>query len=378
MAALQKPHRVYLHVGAPKTGTTFLQASLARNRKALRESGYLYPSHGEDVMFRSALDVLGSHKAWGRARSDVKGTWDWLCTKARQHEGTTVMGHELLGAASTRQVASARSMLTGLDVHVVVTARDPARQLVAEWQEGVKHGRSASFEEFSSKILSGGREHPRAQRFWAAQDIPDVLDRWTSRLPAENVHVVCCPPPGADPGELWRRFGAAVGIADGTFDPADETAANSTLGVVQIDLLRRINEVLRGRLVQPEYGRVVKWYFTKQLLAEHHSSPPELPIEMYDGLVHVAQGWVKDIDRAGYTVHGTLAELVPARPADPGPHPDAFDPTAEVTTAAAVIAELLVEVDRLRTEVTVLESDKKSLKKKRKRLKERLGKARGK
>lgn len=372
MSGPEVRHRVYLHVGVPKSGTTFLQAALTQNRKALGEAGFLYPAGGEEQMFRAALDVRGNHKAWGRKRSDVEGTWDRLCRKARRHEGTTVISHELLAAASARQIASAQSMLAGLDVHVVVTARDLGRQITAEWQEGVKHGRTADFQTFRTQILSDNREHKHAQRFWAAQDIPDVLSRWASRLPAENVHVVCCPPPSADPGQLWRRFADGIGFDPDAFDPSGPRSANSSLGVVQIDLLRQVNAALDGRLVQPHYGRVVKQYFTKHLLAQHRSSRPELPVEMYDDLVAVGERWVKEIDRAGYTVHGDLTELIPTPPPQPGPHPDEVDTQAEVTTAAAVVADLLLEVDRLRSEVAGLESDKKSSKKKRKLLKRRL------
>lgn len=374
MAGAEVRQRVYLHVGVPKSGTTFLQAALAQNRRALREAGVLYPAGG-DAMFRAALDVRGNHKAWGRNRADVEGTWDGLCRKARRHEGTTVISHELLAAASARQVASARSMLTGMDVHLVVTARDLARQMTAEWQEGVKHGRRAGFGEFHTRAMSDPTEHEHARRFWAAQDLPDVLSRWASRLPAENVHVVCCPLPTAAPDLLWRRFAGVVGFDPDAYDPVVPRSANSSLGVVQIDLLRQVNAALDGRLVQPEYGRVVKQYFTKRLLAQHHSPRPELPTEMYDDLVAVGERWAKEIDRAGYTVHGDLTELIPIAPSRTHPHPDEVDREGEVTTAAAVAAELLLEVDRLRTEVAGLESDKKSLKKKRKLLKRRLADA---
>ncbi len=35
--------RAFVHIGLPKTGTTYLQAVLAHHRDALRESGVLYP-----------------------------------------------------------------------------------------------------------------------------------------------------------------------------------------------------------------------------------------------------------------------------------------------------------------------------------------------
>ena len=37
MAEAGHPSRVFVHVGAPKTGTTFLQEVLWKNRKALGE-----------------------------------------------------------------------------------------------------------------------------------------------------------------------------------------------------------------------------------------------------------------------------------------------------------------------------------------------------
>ena len=84
-----------LHVGLPKSGTTHLQHSLAANAEALADRGVLYPQTADDVMFRAALDVRGNHKAWGRPRSRVQGTWDLLCAQARRHTGTHhVRAHE--------------------------------------------------------------------------------------------------------------------------------------------------------------------------------------------------------------------------------------------------------------------------------------------
>ena len=372
----ESPQRVYVHVGVPKSGTTFLQSSLAENQDPLLEQGVLYPCDGSDVMFRAAVDVRGSHQAWGRTRAEIDGTWAELCRKARRHPGTTVISHELLAAAGARQVASALSLLEGLDVHIVVTARDPARQATAEWQEGIKHGRSLSFAQFRDRVLTGDGSHDHARRYAANQDLPDVLARWGSAVPSDPVHVVCCPEPGADPAELWRLFGSVVGFDADAFAPADAAAANSSLGVVQVDLLRRVNAALDRRLRQPEYGRVVKQYFAKGLLAAHPSARPGLPDELYDDLVHVGEQWAKEVDRAGWQVHGDLRRLVPSRPETPAPDPDEVDRDAEVATAAAAIAELLVELERTQARVSALEADKKTLKKKRKSLKRKLAEAR--
>ncbi len=371
MATSAGDRRVYLHVGLPKTGTTFLQASLLQNRGALHEDGVLYPGGGER-MFLAAVDVRGSHKAWGRKRSEVEGSWDALARRARDHEGVTVLSQELLAGASARRVTAAMTMLTGLDVHVVVTARDPARQATAEWQEGVKHGRRLTFEEFRRRVLDGQSETDYARRFRAAQDLPGVLARWGAHIPAGNVHVVCGPPPGAPPEVLWRRFGAVVGFDASRYAPAGGEALNASLGADEVDLLRRVNLALDKRIQQPAYSEVVKRLYAHQLQAAGGSARPVVPAEMYDDLTVVAERWVKEIDKAGYTVHGDPADLLPLRPAGPTRHPDDVDPREQVHVAAAATAELLVEVRRAREEAARLEAENAELRRKRKRLKRRL------
>jgi hypothetical protein len=335
----------FIHVGVPKSGTTFLQAALATLRPALRSSGVLYPRVGPESMFRAAVDIRGNPQSWGRDSSDVDGTWDALCRKARDFNGRTVISHELLAGAPEWQADLALSKLGDLEVHVIVTARDLARQVTAEWQEGIKHGRRVTFEEFRTRILSESNEHSHAQRFWSSQDLPDVLARWGAQLPPERVHVVCCPPPGSDRKMLWRRFADAVGFDPEPFEPDLPDWNNPSLGTVQIDLLRRVNGALDGRLVQPAYGRVVKRYFAQKVLPRYPSPRAVVPADMYDVLVGLGKHWVEHIEQAGYTVHGDLDELIPSDPPDlTAPHPDVVDADGVVDAAASVIADLLVDL----------------------------------
>src|SRR3954451_6798312 len=60
--------RVYVHVGAPKTGTTYLQDRLARNARSLAQHDVHVPTGSSFVIpatfhFRAALDLLGQD--WG-------------------------------------------------------------------------------------------------------------------------------------------------------------------------------------------------------------------------------------------------------------------------------------------------------------------------
>lgn len=366
--------RVVLHVGLPKSGTTFLQHSLAENAEALSDRGVLYPQGPRDVMFRAALDVRGNHKEWGRKRQDVEGTWDTLCREAHQHVGTTVISHELLAAACRQQVDAATSMLKGLEVHVVVTVRDLARQLVAEWQEGVKHGRRVTFEEFNARVGAGdtGRDDGLARRFYAAQDLPDVLGRWGRWLPPEQVHVLVGAPEGAGSSVLWSRFAKVVGFDPDGFPPTTAGHTNASLGVNEIDLLRRVNIALDGRLPQPAYGRIAKRRLAQGLLAGQGSPRPSLPAPTYAAVLPVAERWARQVERAGYTVHGDLDDLLPVEPADEQAHPDDVSPTHQRDVAASVIAELLLDVERAQAAAARQQDKRRSWKKKAKSLRARV------
>ena len=201
---------------------------------------------------------------------------------------------------------------------------------------------------------------------------PHVLARWGATLPPSRVHVVCCPPPDADPALLWQRFAGVVGFDPEVFPPAGPESSNPSLGTTEIDLLRRVNVALDKRLVQPDYGRVVKQLYAQDILAGRRSARPVVPGEMYDDLAVVGERWAKEIDTAGYVVHGDLASLVPGAPAERGPHPDDVDPRDGLESAVAATAELLVEMQRRGADVERLEADNARLRTKRKRLKRRL------
>ena len=70
-----------------------------------------------------------------------------------------MISSETLCLATDEQIQRILTDLGGVEVDVVVTVRDPARQVPAEYQEGVKHGRRMSYPAFLETIL--GRGQPR-------------------------------------------------------------------------------------------------------------------------------------------------------------------------------------------------------------------------
>jgi hypothetical protein len=345
--------RLYLHVGLPKSGTTFLQRLLADNRPALREVGYVYPFVGPEAMFHAAVELRAQHDWWGLAPAATDGSWDRLLTRVREVGATGVVSHEILAGAAGPQLLRVARDTADLDLHVVVTARDLARQVPAHWQEEVKNGVARTFAEFEARLFTAEESSGEERGFWRTQDLPAVLARWAAIVPADRVHVVVVPPAGAPPGELWRRFAAAVGVEPGAMDDAALAAAaeagNDSLGAPQVALLREVVLALDGRIAWPAYAHVVKRWFAQRGLAVLPGRRPVTPPALHRTLVEVAATWPAEVAGQGYRVHGDLADLLPGPPPPPGtPHPDDVSPAEVSAGLPGLLAFMLEEVARLR------------------------------
>jgi hypothetical protein len=252
--------RVVLHIGTPKSGTTYLQDLLWDSRSALADVGVLYPGEHPGAHFHALLDMRreGFH---GWVDPAVEGAWDRLVSAAREHAGTTVISHELFGDLSAEQAARVLTDLDFAEVDIVVTARDLARQLPAVWQENVKNRSPLPFQHYLDIVCPGSRRdgtpyHPAedeegyATEFWLRQDLATLLRRWGATLPASRLHLVTVPPSGTSPAVLWQRFAEVLGI-DPAVATSPEGRRNQSLGRAESELLRRLNERLGTSLEWP-------------------------------------------------------------------------------------------------------------------------------
>ena len=339
--------RVLLHVGCPKTGTSYLQDVLFRNRSVLREHGILYPADRFDDHFLAALDLMTL--PWGGIETEAVGAWDRLAAQVRDWHGTAIISHEILARATPAQVERALASLGDAEVHVVLSARDLVRQIPAEWQENVKHRSHITYARFLRTIRDPARDSRIGSWFWAVQEVPDILDRWGGSLPPERVHLVTLPPPGADRGELWRRFSRTFGL-DGLDLDLTAERENPSLGVPETSLLRTINERVTSIIAPPDYRPLVRETLAHQTLSRGVASARlGLAPEHHAWAQELSRSWIAVLAERGYDVVGSLDDLVGP---DLGTFADPDAATAEelLPPALDAISALLVEAARLRAE----------------------------
>lgn len=337
--------KLFLHIGLPKSGSTYLQSVLAHNRMRLKENGFLYPWIRNEAMFHAAIEIREVHRAWGMTPEQIDGTWAHLLRRCRFMGGTAIISHELFAGATPPQIARIAQDLEDFEVSVVVTVRDVARQASAHWQEQVKNGITDSFAEFSRKLMQSGPMGPGHSIFWNAQDVGYALRKWEQLVPPERLHVVVCPPSGGDPHELLHRFADAVDLDPALLDTDVVRSSNPSLGAAQVKLLREVLIALDGRIPQPHYAQVVKRLFAQTLLAQVRSPAAVTPEYLRQPLAELAEGWVERIGERGYPVHGSLSEMVPSRPVrDDVPDPDDISLADMAQSVPEVIAHLLTDL----------------------------------
>lgn len=333
--------RVFLHVGAPKTGTTYLQDLLWSNRAALARQGALYWGNDPGAHFYAAQDLRGRYFR-GHKDPQVAGAWERLAAAARGWSGSTVLiSHEILAGCDPDEAARAVDSLRPQEVHVVYTARDLGRQIPAMWQESVKNGRVAPYTRYLQTLQ---RDEPElvGRIFWRTQDAVRVLDRWSAAVPVDRVHVVTVPPRGAQPGLLWRRFCAATGLDPAGLDDTVATGGNVSLGLAEAELLRRINQRLGGDLSWPEHEALLKNFLTRMLTLRAGTAPTGVPASERGWVVDRSRAQVEGLRERGYDVVGSLDDLVPDFAGDPDVDPDPA-PDAVLDAAVDALSVLLTE-----------------------------------
>ncbi len=299
---------IYLHIGAPKSGTTYLQSRFSQNAERAREQGLLWPG----PRWSTHVDAVRDLRTLGpESPLDPSGAWMTLARTARSWSGQSVLiSMEWLAGSKPEHVAHAVETLQPHRVEIVCTARDILRGFVAQWQEMTKNCRPWSYDEFAAEMVEDAG--PARDRFWAQQDVPQILRKWADHVPWERIHLVTVPPKGSHPDLLWQRFCQVVGIDGAQFDEPQRD--NESLGVVSSELMHRINlTALRQQVPHEKYQRVLHTKLADAVLAPRRDSeePIAVTADLDTWIRDRAEVLVEQLRGLPIDVVGDLADLLP-------------------------------------------------------------------
>jgi hypothetical protein len=334
--------RVFVHVGAPKCGTTFLQSMLWSNRERLARDGVLLPGrHRRLFDHRLALMALRHPEPRDGGKRRAQTTYRELLDQIDATSGDALLTNEWFVKATAAQAARARRDLAGAEVHLVLTARAFVGLVPAAWQESLKVGEATSLPDFVR-----GLDGDRGRWSWRVLDPARALPRWAGDLDPARVHVVTVPPRSDDPMLLWKRFAGVVGLDAGAYD-SSRVLSNESLGVVAAGLLQRLGPTLR-EAIDVEHSHWTEPYRWIQDFLSHELLLPLGGSQIGVGPDEAGQLYARSVETAeslaaaGYDVVGDLDELLVREPPPDSRDPESVTDAELLEVATAVIPELLV------------------------------------
>ncbi|HYJ70673.1 MAG TPA: hypothetical protein VEX15_23710 [Nocardioidaceae bacterium] len=315
--------RLFLHIGAMKSGTSYLQALCADNQDRLEAAGVRFVGG----IFEAGV-VASEILRTGRRPSTI----DNMCRRLQQAtegwDGDVFLSMELLSRRPPQAQQRLVQAAAAEEVHVIVSGRDLARVIPSRWLTTMRNRRTWTWPEYLRLVcVDDPNETVAWKNFWDFQDLSGMLRSWTAVADPHRMHMVTAPRSSSDPMILWRRFAGVLGIDPSGYRKPKPARANPARGVAAAEVLRRVN-IRLDDLSYVVYRRGIG-NPVDQIYEGAPAGEPRLQIpEAYRGWVEKRARRMNDeIAELGVNVVGDLTELLPGPP-----DPDAME-SVEVSDA---------------------------------------------
>ena len=305
---------VTLHVGAFKTGTSFIQRVLSNNKDELANLGVLFPGERWGAQVRGVKGLL---------HSAGKGYQHWTALTDEIDAWTgpaSIISMETLSLVDGETAKKAFQSLSNHRVRIVLTVRDIGRAIPAQWQESVQNKWTWTYSDYLAGAVQGKNRSKRAAKhFWTKQDWAKILRTWGTVVPAEDLIVVTVPPSGAPRGLLWERFCGATDLPPDRF--AADVRVNESLGAASAEVMRHVTLCIDAGGVEERTIRAIKKKLSKEILPTHKSAEPSLvlPPEHHAWAMEKSEELVREIRLVAPKVIGDLDDLIPRFNEQKGP-----------------------------------------------------------
>ncbi len=333
--------RVFVHIGLPKTATSYLQTILWASRDQLRERGVVVPGEERrDHLWASRTIREDHHRE--RSPERHRTAWSRICQELATSPGTGLISHEFFAAAASGQASAMVEALPTDEVHVVVTAREPLGLFTASWQESLKNGSTTAMADYART------ESKRATAIWnwRTLDLRLVLERWSQAVPPERIHVLVLDP-GAPRDDVWHRFAEVVGFPTDGID-LSASFPNTSMGVAEAETLRRVNGSLRGFGSAFDRGVWIRTFLADERLVPRDGERFWPEPEQVEECRRRADAAVDHLRSAPYDVVGDVEHLrVPAE-LEPRRRTTSVTDAEVAEVAVDLVATMLGDVRRLR------------------------------
>lgn len=280
-----------LHIGTHKTGTTYLQDFLLKNKKALLKEGVLYPTtkyhpYGQQRLAYAFQDAVNPHLD-GLIKNDPESVFHELkrLLSEVEHNYLLISSENITPKSRIEVVEKIQRFFSEYDVKVIVYLRRQDKYLVSLYREHVKLPNSevCRFEDFSCPY---------------PLDYNELVKPWETIFGEENVLVRSYDELLYKEIDIIKDFFQEVGVEINLDNyPTTLTKANTTLPNIALEMIRggnyyplshqvrgRFNIAIRNFCKSYEYNDV--WDLNKSnssILSDYHESNSILFRKYFDG-----------------------------------------------------------------------------------------------
>ncbi|GAW51159.1 MULTISPECIES: hypothetical protein [unclassified Nocardioides] len=300
---------IYVHVGMPKTGTSYLQSVYHNSAEQLSLEGLaLAPPTRREAFWLSLAIRDGLHPE--RDPAAALHVLERFAEQVKDAEAERLLvSDELLGAASPVQIERLLEACRPREVHLVLTVRSLARLLPSTWQQRIQQGSEApALDDFLDAVVD--RQGRIGARWWDERGVQNVIERWSQYVPLDRVHVVTVPS-GPSSEELLQRYSTVLGVNPARLSTG-APRENASLGYAEAELLRLVRDrIPRGLLNRHEYVPVGKRWLAQRHLAPLGGPPPRMPLRLRTWCEAEAQSTIDYVRHHSLEVVGDLEDLRP-------------------------------------------------------------------
>lgn len=304
-----------LHVGFHKTGTTAIQTSMYYSREELKKQGITYLYSRARAHHQAAWSL--SQRLWGWKGRGGKTTspkqWTKFSRQVNSTRGTVIASSEFFSEVSLDRIQKIRADIKSQDVQIVFTIRPLVKLLASSYQQYLKYGVKASYEQWLHEQLDTPGTTKMTPSFWQRNFHGESISTWASVFGPENVTVMVVDE--AQPQKMYEQFNGFLGLPDGLL-AEQKTGGNRSLSVEEVEFLRELNVQFPKDRNWSDYTTFIR---EKAIKALTDSSFPEhgkkllTPAWAQEIAQSLTAQSVEKIKSSGVKVMGNIDSLVGAK-----------------------------------------------------------------
>jgi hypothetical protein len=250
--------KVYLHVGFHKTGTTAIQESLFSHSDQLTNLGINYATNNRKANHRDAWAL--SERYWGWKKRGGKKTsivqWEKRVKYLKSQKINSVISSEFFSEINDDQLNLMANDLRDFDVEVIFTIRPLAKLLGSSYQQYLKYGIKASYEEWLEDIFHNSEKPKFSPTFWKRHRHDEVISRWAKVFGNQKIHLVVVDE--SEPDVLYDSFNKILKLPAGTLKEVKGSGSNRSLNHPEIALLLAINKAFPKDRAWSDYAMFIR------------------------------------------------------------------------------------------------------------------------